>query len=236
MPSMHDAQGSSTEATPLLPGSLFAPSLGNLWLQSRLRQRPKMDDAEAQDKNTCAPNQYRPLSLYHFGLAWRLAAFSVPFLLELLLRSHKVALISGLLMPILGGLLPTIAAWSSAKLLIEVQHSLTTGDIRLANIELYAGATIGLALFRLVFRFFEEASQTLLVREMRFLVKSASLSRSNTDRLAADLCSWTANSASTLALFSRPTTGEYVTSQSKPLTQLVTLSRLPSASVALDKP
>jgi hypothetical protein len=177
LPAMKADEGAADESTPLLPNNATASTLGDVWLLSRLKGPVKKGDVEEQDEKKSAgisPNQYRPLTFYHFKLSCRLACLSVPFFFKLLIRTHKVALILAFSASILSGLFPTIGAWSSAKLLVEVQHSLTTGDVRLGNIELYAGITIGLALFRLVFQFCEEHSKNLLNRELKRLARSMS--------------------------------------------------------------
>jgi hypothetical protein len=166
----------SLDAVPLLPDNAAASSIGKLWLQSRLKGHPKRGTlsekpVEPSEACTYAPNQCRPLTVYHVRLAWRLAQLCVPFFVRLLLQTHRLACLSALVTSVLSGLLPPLLAWSSAKLLLEVQHSLATGFVRIGSVKLYAGITIGISLFRLVFQYAEQASQHLLYRETRRLTR-----------------------------------------------------------------
>jgi hypothetical protein len=155
------------ECAPLLPKNETGSTLGELWLQSRLLEKPKKTDTEDNSQQKAiSPNAFRPLTLFHFRLAWELAKRSCGFYFGLVWQTRKVALVGAVLCSILSGVLPTAEAWSSAKLLNEVQTSLTTGSYQLDRIQLYAGLTIGLSIFCLLFGYVEDYTQESLRREM----------------------------------------------------------------------
>jgi hypothetical protein len=151
------------ERTPLLPVNETGSVLGELWLKSRLQ---KPSDLEESEQKGISPNAFRPLTMYHFRLSLQLARLSWPFFFSMVWQMNRWAVIGTVLGSIISGFLPPVMAWTSAKLLNEVQVSLTTGSYRLDKIELYASLTIGLALFSLCFHYLDYLSRGRLRRDM----------------------------------------------------------------------
>ena len=160
------------ETSGLLPQNVSQSHLNDLWLQSRVVACQDRKESNSSIRPVLATNQFRPLTWRNLKLSFQLYILCFPFFVKLLCKAHKTALVFTVICAVISGILPAAQTWLGAKLLDEVQVTLTTGHIRLDEVKFYAALIVALSLFDLIFHYISILSSRMLEKATIYLAET----------------------------------------------------------------